>query len=400
MKVLFVIDSIHCGGISTSLMPLLSQLSRYAACDLLVFDPDGAEKFHRIPEGVHLLKTNWLLRLMACTDEALNRRPLIRLFRWLLGKWTRLFGLESARRMAFGFAPRQKGYDAAVAYRQDEKDRLCPGINDYVRYRVKARLKLTYFHADMEETRYYNGRPGRRREFDYILCVSEGCREHFVRFCPHLQERVTVCENFVDTDSIQAKAAVPFAYPADKFILFTACRLCPAKAMPRALRAMDRLAEREDFLWYIAGDGPEREEIEAIIAGSAFLSRHVILLGYAENPFPYMAGADVFFLPSRHEASPVVLKEARVLGIPLLTTDCCGARELVEEPGAGLVCENSEEGIRDALERVLGDKTLLRQFRRAPGENAVNRSAEAQMQAMLRLLEERLTPQREKNRAE
>ena len=45
--------------------------------------------------------------------------------------------------------------------------------------------------------------------------------------------------------------------------------------------------------------------------------------------------------------------EAAFLGTPILSTETSSARELIEEPGLGLVCENSVEGLTKALQDIL-----------------------------------------------
>ena len=75
-----------------------------------------------------------------------------------------------------------------------------------------------------------------------------------------------------------------------------------------------------------------------------------------KNPFPYVAKADVFLLPSFHEAAPMVFGECWALGIPVISTETSSAREMVEENKIGIVCQNSEEGIYKALKQFLDEK--------------------------------------------
>ena len=81
---------------------------------------------------------------------------------------------------------------------------------------------------------------------------------------------------------------------------------------------------------------------------------NVILYGNQPNPFPYVKGADLFFLPSLHEAAPMVYAEAMTLGVPVLTTDLVSSKELVGD--LGFECYNSDEGVYEGLKFVLTNK--------------------------------------------
>lgn len=114
--------------------------------------------------------------------------------------------------------------------------------------------------------------------------------------------------------------------------------------------------------WYVVGDGPELPELERSVQ-EAGLSDRIVLLGAQDNPYCYMQRADALFLPSLYEAAPVVFDEAKALGLPVLTTETTSSAKLIGVTGCGLVCENSERGIEEALRKVLEEPALLGQFR-------------------------------------
>ena len=77
------------------------------------------------------------------------------------------------------------------------------------------------------------------------------------------------------------------------------------------------------------------------------MEKKVFLLGETLNPYPYMKGADYLLHPSIHEAAPMVFDEAKVLGLPILSTDTTSAKEMLAE--CDIVCENSVQGLQQAL---------------------------------------------------
>jgi glycosyltransferase involved in cell wall biosynthesis len=66
----------------------------------------------------------------------------------------------------------------------------------------------------------------------------------------------------------------------------------------------------------IAGEGRERDALAAAAAGLP-----VRLAGHVEDVPAFLAGADVFCLPSRAEALPLALLEAVVAGLPCVAAD-------------------------------------------------------------------------------
>lgn len=86
----------------------------------------------------------------------------------------------------------------------------------------------------------------------------------------------------------------------------------------------------------------------------------VTLLGEKENPYGYMAKADILLLPSISEAAPMVINESACLGTPVLSTDTSSAVEMICETGFGWVCENSEDGIRKEILRLAGSRNEVK----------------------------------------
>jgi glycosyltransferase involved in cell wall biosynthesis len=90
-----------------------------------------------------------------------------------------------------------------------------------------------------------------------------------------------------------------------------------------------------------------------------------------EESAAVFAGADVFVLPSLFEGTPLTLIEAMMSGLPIVTTDTCGMRDVIAHERTGLlVAPRSPGALRDALERLLGDRTLRARLGQAAREEA------------------------------
>ena len=78
-----------------------------------------------------------------------------------------------------------------------------------------------------------------------------------------------------------------------------------------------------------------------------------------------MKNADLFLLPSYHEAAPMVFDEAACLGVPILATETTSTDEMITESGSGFVCENSQDGIADGLMKVLKNPDSLVEIKKS-----------------------------------
>jgi glycosyltransferase involved in cell wall biosynthesis len=101
----------------------------------------------------------------------------------------------------------------------------------------------------------------------------------------------------------------------------------------------------------ILGDGPDRAALAAHIE-TLGVGEGVLLAGHQPNPFPIMAAADCFVMTSDHEGQPMVILEALVLGLPVVTTAFDSARSALPE-GQGLIVPRSVDGVADGMRAFL-----------------------------------------------
>ena len=86
-------------------------------------------------------------------------------------------------------------------------------------------------------------------------------------------------------------------------------------------------------------------------------------LGWQENVAELLMTADVVCLPSYREGLPKSLIEACACGLPIVTTDTVGCREVVSDGENGfLVPIKSVEPLADALEKLIKDPSLRRRM--------------------------------------
>jgi len=177
--------------------------------------------------------------------------------------------------------------------------------------------------------------------------------------------KLVVRYNGIDLDSFtslprrggfRAKWQIP---PEEPLILFLS-RLIPRKGADILIEAFARACPDSGRL-VIAGPEGEpgyRAYLERRAKESGVEARvHFTGAVYDEEKKALLADADLFVLPSRYENFANAAAEAMACGVPVIITDSCGIRSLVEGR-AGLVIQPEKEALADALRTLIHDKGL------------------------------------------
>ena len=140
--------------------------------------------------------------------------------------------------------------------------------------------------------------------------------------------------------------------------------LKPEKNHGMLLKAFAYLCRQKEASLIILGEGEQRATLEAQIRKLGIADR-VALPGFRADPWPYYASADLLALSSTTEGFGNVLVEAMAVGLPVVSTDCAGPREILADGKFGkLVPPGDVEGFcRAMLEQLASepDRDLLRQ---------------------------------------
>lgn len=210
------------------------------------------------------------------------------------------------------------------------------------------------------------------KQYDKVVSVSQPTSELNQQ---NLQTRFEIPEAVFDfIDNIQDPASVREKSKADlekkqdeelfkagytSFV--TMGRLSEEKDQEKLIRAFEKVyQERQDIRLFILGDGPLKYRLNEVIE-ELRLKEAVYLLGQKKNPYPYLQHADCFVLPSNYEGQPVVLYEALILQKPIIATDIVSNRGVLED-GYGKLCDNSVEGLREALNHFLTGEFAFQLF--------------------------------------
>ena len=138
---------------------------------------------------------------------------------------------------------------------------------------------------------------------------------------------------------------------------------------------------------YILGIGEEQNYLESKIKAYG-IENSFVLLGFRENPYSYVENADLYVCSSRREGFSTAVTEALIVGTPVISTDCSGAKELLGENNEyGLVVENSTEGIYQGMKRMLENPEMLKTYKKQAKIRGSFFSREKTVQAVEEMLE-------------
>jgi glycosyltransferase involved in cell wall biosynthesis len=138
-------------------------------------------------------------------------------------------------------------------------------------------------------------------------------------------------------------------------IVLTLARLDAQKGHRYLLEAAVQVPEA---IFVVAGDGPERNALEALAARYG-LSDRVRFLGHREDVPALLAASDLCVLPSLFEGLPLTVLEAMAAGKPLVATRAGGVPEAIQDGSSGLlVAPRDPKGLAAAIRRLIDDPGL------------------------------------------
>jgi sugar transferase (PEP-CTERM/EpsH1 system associated) len=179
---------------------------------------------------------------------------------------------------------------------------------------------------------------------DRVLCVSNELRDLHARMTGFAAKRISVIHNGVDssrffpdaTDRARIRQELDIA--DHEFCIGAVGNLFLVKDHMTLLRAARGLAEvSKDWRMVIAGEGPQRSDLEAFINAHPEWKRRVRFIGSSDRVPELLRAFDVYILPSINEGISNSLLEAMATGLPAVATEVGGNPEVIVNRVSGLL---------------------------------------------------------------
>lgn len=359
-KIIFISQALWIGGIETALVNLINKLdySKYEVTCLITENYlDMAERLTKncrlIVADRHTLVTFTKPYKFKNLYDILEEPQGATRFRRLIWHMLNILLKALETHLYSGYIKEQlktESFDTAVIYSDRTAEIAVKAINS-------KKFLMFYHHGAMRKE--YHDRYGYEKS-EKIIAVSDNISKKLKTYRKKYANKIIAINNVVDIDSVIEKSQEPIEdalFSENNFNIVSCGRLAKEKGFDLAVEACRLLVENnhKNINWIFVGDGPQKESIEKQIALYR-LENHVKLIGMKKNPYPYIAKADLFVQPSRVEAFGLTIAEAMVLGVPVLSTQTDGAKEIFAVKDNGLLCNISGEDIFKGIQKLKNER--------------------------------------------
>lgn len=380
-QVLITAYSMDIGGIERSLIGLLNAFDYETyAVDVLLYTHRG-EFLPLLPAQCTLLpEDKHLATLLAPIQSFALMHPLLAGARLrgkrMVRRWQRTLSPDTAQETGYAllqaywdcsvdlFHPLKKDYDAVLSF-------MWP--HHFAAQKVTAKRKIAWVHTDFSRVG-----ANRRKDlhiwqtFDRIAAVSDDCAKTFSHCYPEVAPRVGTLENVLSKAFVTALAEQGDADDmADdgSYRLLSVGRFCYAKGFDFAAAVCRELLDRGMRIkWYLIGFGPDEALLRRKVADLR-LEEQFLILGKKINPYPYIRACDLYVQPSRYEGKAVTVREAQMLGKPVVITKYKTAGSQVRNGFDAVIVPQSVCEAADGIAALLNDPELRQTLSRHCAES-------------------------------
>lgn len=344
-KILFLIESFAGGGVEKVFIDLINNMdiSKYDITVMSIWDYGVRKKDLR--------------RDVKYKSIFPNIKGISKLFHNFVEK--------SDGKLLYKFGIREK-YDIEIAFIEGRATKIIGASSN------PNSRKIAWVHIDLSQGHWtnmvFNKSLEKEKEcykrFNDIIFVSNSAKEGFKKLFGDDFDNLQVKYNpIIEGDVIKKSQEVvdDIEKPKDKKLLVTSGRLVSQKGYESLLEVCNRLnKDKLDYELWILGEGWARPKLEELI--DKYKLSNVKLLGFKENPYKYIKQGDLFVCSSKNEGFSLVIAEAMILGLPVISTNCSGPNELLNFGEYGFMVENTEEALYEGLKEILRDEEMLRYY--------------------------------------
>lgn len=198
------------------------------------------------------------------------------------------------------------------------------------------------------------------KEAYFVIANSQGLAELALKSSP--EKEIGIIPNGIDIEEFFPD---PNKKETDKFTIVCVSRVTPRKGIRFLIQAFNVLSKRYDFLrLVIVGDGNEKESLENLVF-SLGLKDKVLFTGPVlhEKVLEYYQKANIFALPSMNEGMSNTMLEALACGLPLVSTNTGGTKELIEDGQNGFIVKMKEYyDLAEKIEKFLLNRNLEKEM--------------------------------------
>lgn len=272
---------------------------------------------------------------------------------------------------------------------------LCPGAWEIARNKKKDGYKCLFWsESHLYEQKGNSNIKNAVREivrkkfyqrYDGFWYAGELSKE-FIKKYASSDAKYCFVPNLIDENVYQNSYYMPKSQKYDirqslqiennKKILFCPARLSPVKGILEFLDILEKLDQKQNIVFLIAGDGELKGQIENK-AKNKRLDVRLIGNKSQEEMVKLYGIADIFVLPSLSDPNPLTCIEALWAGLPLFISEHCGNYpEVIDSGNNGFVFSYKNiDTAAELLEKLLYQNELMREKSVCKATNQYNSKA-------------------------
>ena len=343
-RVLFLIDSLDTGGAEKALVDLVNN---YKNINMNI----NVKTIYNEGSYIEKLNKNINYSYVIKKPNIWKKRIVYRVVKYLSPKLLYQFFIS-------------ENYDIEIAFHELLSTKVISGSSN-------NNYKIAWIHTNMFLNKYKYQMFNNKRQFikgyncfDKIVCVSKNIQNDFVKNTNLINKTITIY-NLIDSNLIYelSNKKCNLTKGKNNFLIVTIGRLEIVKGYDKLCIVINKLKDKyKNIELWIIGEGSQRKNLEKYILDNN-LKDNIKLLGFKENPYSYLKQADLFISTSLNEGFRLVVAEAVTLGIPVISTNTDGPREILDNGKYGLLINHDIESIYEALEKVINDKEELNELK-------------------------------------
>jgi len=334
-KLLFSAYSLDVGGIETALVTLLNELAKKQYEITLVLEKK---------QGIFLEDIDKKIKIIEYSPS--NNKNVI--FRKIinLAKRTK-FILKYKNKFDFSASYATYSLPGSFVARIASKNSVLWVHSNY----------MTLFNNDKNEFNKFFEQLN-IKQFSKIIFVSNDAQNTFTEQFTELEEKSIVINNIIDYNKIIKLSEEKIAEKKEEnttTFLYVGRLTEEDKKVSRIIESAKILNEKNiQFKIMIIGDGKDKKQYTKMVQDYE-LEKYVIFLGKKKNPYPYFKVSDYLILTSEYEGFPVVYNEAKILNLPVITTNVSDSKTIIGN-NYGIITSKDINNIAKNMEMVINSK--------------------------------------------
>jgi glycosyltransferase involved in cell wall biosynthesis len=172
-----------------------------------------------------------------------------------------------------------------------------------------------------------------------IIAVSEAVKKYAIKYEGAKEKQLEIIPNGLEIEKF-LNTERNYDNGGRELVVGSIGRLAEQKGFDCLIKA---LVDVKSVKCLIAGEGEKRKELQGLI-DQLGLGEKVKLVGWQENIKKFLAGLDIFVLPSRWEGLGIVILEAGLSGLPVVASRVDGILDIISDGQDGLFFTAGNEG--------------------------------------------------------